>query len=317
VNICGADASKCACSFFKGSDTSTAFPALTKSVNQEINVMTCQVPAGILDAELGTLFVRITDSSGTKNSGLMRVKSQLVLADILGELPQGQIRKVFGYTCARTFLEGSGISGTSIDCNTAGMQLGFLGADYQFYLFQQVDLTVNNFNERGNELSYNGDAATGLTCGLLIKKYSCSNTNVLKFGLAAAATAKFRIGITFTSGPEPLGRQGFYGFAAPTDSNLNCPPGLVKIRPFQAVPSTYTAVASNFVNSDGRLNDNRVEVASSTVANFELRRRAPSAACVAGVCPAPSAGTSVVQSIPYSSLNPFLCAIPQELITDI
>ena len=140
---------------------------------------------------------------------------------------------------------------------------------------------------------------------------------MLKFGLSAAATAKFKIGITFTSGPEPAGRQGFYGFAAATDSSLNCPPGLVKIRPFQAVPSTYTAFPSNFVNSDGRLNDNRVEVSASTLDNFKLRRRAPSAACVAGVCQQPVAGASDAQVIPYNAQNPFLCAIPQELITDI
>ena len=129
VTICGADASKCACSFFKSSDTTTAYAATTKAVNQEINVMSCVVPAGIVDADMGDLFVRLTDTTGKINSGLMRVKSQLSLADIIGELPQGQIRKVFGYTCTRTFLEGSGISGNNIDCNVAGMQLGFLGAD--------------------------------------------------------------------------------------------------------------------------------------------------------------------------------------------
>ena len=316
VNICGTDASRCTCSFFLTTDLSTAIPALTKSINSQINTMSCQIPAAVTDANLANIgFVRITDSTGAINSGQMRVKDQLLLADVIGTLPQGQIRKVSSYTCTRTFLEGSGISAGTIQC-VDGMFLGFLAADYSFYLFQQVDNTATNFNQKGTEQFYN--AGQGLLCNLQIRRVSCANNTIVKFGLSATQTSKFRVSVFLTSAPEPTGQQAFYGFAAPADSALNCPPGLVRIRPFQAVPSTYTTQPSNFVNTNGLLNDTVLDVETSVPANYTLRRQAPSTtACAAGSCPAPNGGITTEQNITYNVLNPVLCAIPQALLNGI
>lgn len=323
VNICGLDASKCTCTFFLSTNMSTGFTATSQSVNQDINTLSCQIPAGITDANLDELaletnlllYLRITDSTGTVNSGQIRVKSKVTLADVIGSLPQGQVRKVYSYSCTRTFLEGSGISGGTIAC-ADGMLLGALDADYQFYLYQQVDLSANNFNERGQEQYYN--AGNGLLCGLQMRRLACNANNNLVYGLSAVSTDKFRIAVQLTSGPEPNGKFGFVGFAATTDSNLNCPPGLVKIRPYQAVPSTYTDQPSNFVNTSGALNDTRLELATTAQPNFTLRRHAPSGvACANQICSSPAAGTSNVQDIAYSALSPVLCAIPGELLNGI
>ncbi len=317
TNFCSADGSTCTCSFFTETDTATAIAADTVTLNAELNVLTCTVPASIADADLDTIaFARITNTTGTFASGFIRVKSQLTLEETTRGLATSSIRKVFRYDCTRTFLEGSGISSTQIAC-VNGMSLAFLRADYNFYLFQQVDLSQDNFSERGIDVAYEATGAGG-TCGQVINRVTCGNNNTLRYGLAATANDVFRIAITLTSGPEPNGTQSFVGFAASTDSNLNCPPGLVQIRPFQAVPGTHTRESSNFVNTDGSLNNTLLEPATETIANFELLRQEAGGTCdAAGTCPPPSGGFSTEQNIAYDILNPVLCAIPLTLLQDI
>lgn len=317
TNFCAADGSQCSCAFFTESDPTTEAATSDISLNTDLNVITCTIPATIADDDLDEIaFVRITNSTGTFSSGLLRVKTQLTLEETVRGLDTGTIRKIFRYECTRTFLEGSGISATQIAC-LDGMELAFLRADYSFYLFQQVDLTVDNFNEKGIDVSYE-DTGNGGTCGQVINRITCGSNNTLRYGLAGAANDTFRIAITLTSGPEPNGTQSFVGFAAQTDSNLNCPPGLIPIRPFQAVPGTHVRASSNFVNTDGSLNNTLLEPASETIANFELNRQGAGGTCDAtGTCPPPAGGFSVEQDIAYDTLNPVLCAIPQTLLDDI
>lgn len=323
TTICGTDASRCKCAVFTSSDTTTPIYSTVNSVNAISNVFTCNIPtstttppssAGVSDADLGLVtYVRLSDTSGVNNSGLMRIKTQAVLADVLGTLTQGQIRKVYNYTCARTFLEGSGISAGTISCTAPGMALAALGATYSFYVYQQVDLSVDNLSSQGQNSYYNG----GTLCGLQILRYSCSSNKTLKFGLAGIATTQFTVAITLTPAPDST-QQPIVGYAAKTDSNLNCPPGLVKITPYQAVPGTYTAASSNFINTNGNLNDYQIDVSTATPSNFQLQRQGPGGTCTAaGICPAPSGGVSIVQNTAYTQLSPALCAIPAAMITGL
>ena len=185
-----------------------------------------------------------------------------------------------------------------------------------------MDLSNDNFAQKGESALYNAQG-DGNTCGQQITQSSCGpREGDPRYGLTAIASAKFRIAITLTSGPEPDGQQVFVGFAATTDNNLNCPPGLVKIRPFQAFPSTHTdptapSDSSNFVNSDGSLNDTILEVGTNTEDNFLLEKQENTVVCTDGVCPAPNGGAGIVQNVAYDPLSPQLCAIPEFLLTDL
>ncbi len=317
TNFCSTDGSSCNCSFFN-EDTPTAEAATSDvALNSELNVITCTIPPTISDEDLDKIeFIRITSSSGAFQSGLVRVKTRLTLEETIRGLDVESIRKIFRYECMRTFLEGSGVSSTQIAC-LEGMELAFLRADYSFYLFQQVDLAADNFSEKGIDVSY-GDTGNGGTCGQVINQITCGANNTLRYGLAGTASDTFRIAITLTSGPEPNGTQSFVGFAAQTDSNLNCPPGLIPIRPFQAVPGTHTRAPSNFVNTDGSLNNTLLEPSTEMIANFQLLRQGAGGACnETGICPPPAGGFSTEQNIAFDTLTPVLCAIPQNLLNDI
>lgn len=313
ANICGADATKCTCSFYDQNAMTTAITGENLVLNSELNILSCNIPSSVADASLTDIqFVRITDTTGKINSPQVRIKNALTLPEIIGTLPQAQIRRVYAYSCARTFLEGSGVSAAGISCPD-GMQLAFLGAQYYYYLFQQVDLSQTNFSEKPTDIYYGNNQAI---CGVRILQISCSQTNVLKFGLSATQTAVFSQPIALVSSPTAQSSVTV-GYAASTDSNVNCPPGLVKIRPYQAVPSTYSGGFSNFVNGDGKLNDYQIDTATATVADFALVRIAPSGTCSGGVCPAPTGAPSTVQTAPHSALGPVLCALPASLISGI
>lgn len=316
--FCGDSGGQCSCQFFTEAAPSTAISAASLTLNSDLNVITCTVPASVADADLGNIaFVRVRNSSGTFQSGLLRVKTQLTLSETIRGLDQNQIRKVFRYDCTRQFLGGSGISSSAISC-VDGMQLVFLQASYSFYLFQQLDLSIDNFAEKGTTVVY-PDAGNGTgTCGLSINSVTCENSQILRYGLVATANNTFRAGIQLTSGPEPNGTNSFFGFAARTDSELNCPPGLIKVNPFQAVPGTHTREPSNFVNSDAQLNDTILEPSTETIADFQVTRIGSSGVCAAGICPQPNASdSSVEQTVSYDSLSPTFCVIPAALLEDV
>lgn len=315
ANICGTDASRCSCNFFDKDALTTPIAAASKAVNLDLNLFSCTIPAAVADGDLADIeYVRLQDNTGTIASGQLRIRTSLTLTEVLGSgVTQDKVRKIYAYTCARTFLEGSGISGGSIQC-VNGMQLASLGANYQFYLFQQVDLSADNFASRVSETFY---GQTGTVCGLVIRRVSCGTQTLLKYGLLASPSAKFPIKISLTAGPDQPITD--FGYSARTDTNVVCPPGLVKVRQFQAVPSTYTGGNSNFVNdAQGSLNDNRLDLATTAVPNFVVQRLGPTGTCdAAGNCPAPGGSLQEIQSVAYNSLNPILCVIPPNLLEGI
>lgn len=223
-----------------------------------------------------------------------------------------QANSIFEYSCERTFLEGSGISESTIAC-VEGMELGLLRAKYHYYLYLNHGDGTNNFNNRGQDVWYSGTHGN-LTCGMYINKITCSSPsqNRLVYGVSRIATDVFNVAVTLTSGPEPNGRQSFVGFVAAPDANLVCPAHTMPVRPLQAVPATHS-LPSNFVNTTGELNNTRLLPPYEAIEDWTLNRFAPGGVCDSnGVCPPPAGGSSTTQVVAYDALNPLVCVIPPE-----
>lgn len=333
LNICGTNATKCTCEFFKSTTDTSPAATSTIGISDQNNSVSCTMDIASLgvpnnDPDTYTHVKIKTTDGANKNSGLIQIKTSLTLTDVLGDLNKQKVRKIFRYSCNRTFFEGEGVTPNNITCILTGHQLGIITAAYDFYLFQ--DATLSNFDQKGGDTAFD-TAICGYTASL---KIACqASTPSLRYGLFAEQADPFNVAVTMTSKPEGAAAGVIYGFAALPDSAGNCPTGLVKIRPHVAQPASLVQgantgsctpaqgqLASSFVNNNS-LNNTLVEEPSQVTATFDVTRQpntglaSPNGKCDGtGDCSVVKfGGTCTAQNVAYTALTPIVCAIPQNL----
>lgn len=331
INLCGANAVSCTCEFYKSTSDTSPAGSSSVGISDENNSVSCtmdiaSLPAPNNDPDTYThVVVKTTD--GTKSSGLIQIKTSLTLADVLGDLDKKNVRKIYRYSCSRTFFEGEGVTPSNITCLTTGHRLGIIRANYDFYLYE--DTQGGNRGDKGGDTAFDSPI-----CGYnQTLKISCTaSTPSLRYGLYGAQAEPFIVAVTMT--PAPEGTNAIYGFAALPDSAGNCPTGLVKIRPHQAQPASLISgpntqgcataavpppqgqLPSSFVNNNS-LNNTLVEESSQVTSTFDVTREWNNTPCDGtGDCSAITfGGTCTAQTVAYTALTPIVCAIPPSLAT--
>jgi len=328
VNECGATGSLCVCEFYRSTTDASPVTSSSVGISQQNNSFNCVIPAAITDAQLrlstapaSKIYVKLKRNDvTTRNTGLIELKSTLVIEDVLGStLSKTKVRGIFNYKCNRTFFEGEGVNPSQVTC-VPGQKLGVLGASYDFYTF------------RSGEDSNNGGGDTAFPDDICKRnnflKIQCNGTGTqaLKYGFYKDSVEPFVVGVTMTRAPEGENLSAIYGYAALPDSAGNCPTGLIKVRPWVAQPASIVADSlgdsnppSSFVNADNKLNNTVVEAVQPTT-NFIVTRQKNQTACsgVDGSCvSATFAGSSQAQSVAYVGLTPVLCAIPTNLMSGL
>ena len=164
---------------------------------------------------------------------------------------------------------------------------------------------------------------------------NCPEDEDLRYGLYSAAEGIFNVSVNLISNP---GSQRITtGVAALTDAQGNCPLGLIKIRPWLAEPRSITKGSldgknpeSSFINTNQRLNDYIVEASENTRTTMQVRRSPntglpfPNGRCSNSRTTDPASYYScenivldketIVQTLPYISITPVVCAIPKVLL---
>lgn len=308
-NYCSDDGSKCECIFYKDE---LADPLIGTEVTYQpkLNVFNCEFPSSQPSAYT---FVVLRTTDGETQSNILRIldSSNITLSEILGEgASEDNVRKIFRYTCSRRFLAGNGVTPAAITC--IDQLLEFLEADYHYYFYE--NLNDPSDTNRGNRLTsdtYNDGAAVCSIPSLF--RNQCNGSDSVRYGLYAEETTLFTAQIRLAT--SPLFFPVAVGFAAETGENGDCPPGLDPIRQQFVAPGTYTVQPSNFVNSDGSLNDIVLEESGFAQTDFTLNRTTAAADnCAAGACTAPTLDAGANQTIPYEGVGSTVCAIPQRYV---
>lgn len=311
-NLCGSEGENCECVFYPedfGSSESSSQQTYTLSQN----LYNCEIPSGLPST---FKYVVLQTLDGENRSDLLTILNSdtISLDDIIGEDGNRDlVRRVFRYECTRRFLAGVGVSLASIEC--VDQRLEYLTATYHYYFYEHyTDSSISNRENRLQEDRYNDGADV---CSIpVIFRNQCNGPNRLRFGLHASPTSIFTAEIRLA--PSSNFFPVTVGYAAETDDNGNCPPGLTPIRQRFVVPGTFTGQPSNFVNSDGSLNDIVLEETSDTIADYELSLTSTtdgtSNNCAAGACTAPTTPQGVQQTVEYDPIGNTVCAIPSSFI---
>ncbi|MGZ3705267.1 MAG: hypothetical protein ACXWP1_04730, partial [Bdellovibrionota bacterium] len=319
VNECGATGTSCACDFFTSSSDTSPVTSTTVGISSQNNSYSCTIPGAV--APSNYKYVKLKNlNNATKNTGLINIKTVLVIEDVLGtNLTKTNVRGIFGYSCNRTFFEGEGVSAANISC-VAGQHLGVISATYNFYTFKSgVDS-----NLPGSDAAFPADICKRNN---FLKIQCTGNTPVLHYGFYLSSADPFVVGITMTRAPVGDNLTATYGFAALPDSSGNCPTGLMKIRPWVAQPASIIPTGptcpangcpSSFINSNNSLNNTVVE--QNQPSNFIVTRQPNLIACDAttGDCTnAQFNGAVQAESVAYQSQTPVVCAIPPSLLSGL
>ncbi len=327
--ICGASGDSCTCDFYTSTSDTSPVTSTTVSLSPTTNVLSCTIPGAV--AASSYTFVRVHTTDEEMNSGFVNISTSLTAENILGDLDTKEVRKVFDYSCTRTFFEGSGVSGGSVNCGTTP-DLGLLQADYKFYLFQGVDTSIQDNNNLADHptqptpLTYCNRTDTVISCGLQ------SGTPV--FGLLKDPVGIFKTTVFLTSKPD--GGSSLFGYAALADSDGLCPPGLLAVRAWKANPPSITKNSlgsnppSSFLNLNGSLDSVIVQAASSTPSDFQVSRspnadpsgasnpNSPNCDTDNSDCSgAQFAGFSLAVSASYSPQVPIICTLSPTVVTGL
>ncbi len=337
-STCGSDGSSCACDFYQSTSDSSPLTSTNISYSLSTNTISCTLPSSATPANY--TYIRLRTTSSSQVSGYLNVTNTLTLQQALNStaLSTTAVRKIYNYSCVRTFLEGEGVSGSgsgsSITC-LSGQHLGFIYGNYNFYLYQSESGTDLNTNVNGTvntNTFYNATGTPSGICSKAVAQYSCGNYSAPVFGLYPTAAGQFTQGLVMQASPT-IG-QAVYGYAALPDASGNCPVGLVKITPYVAQPysillnSLGTNPPSNFINNAGSLNDKIWVPATSGFSNFTVTRQANSTPCCTdSSCTSPKdangnyvctysavGGTTALTPVTYGVQTPSLCAIPASLL---
>lgn len=320
-NTCGSTATACTCYFYHTTSDSSPVTASTVGISTANNSISCVIPSSISDAQVDANYIThmklVTTDSSNKNSGIIEIKNTLTITDVIGSsLSKTNVRAIYRYDCTRTFFEGEGVSPAGITC-TASQRLGVINASYNYYIYHANDTT---------SLNPETDTTFSSTiCGRSdFLKTSCSGTSLnLRYGLYASQTGIFKVGVGFLSGPS--GQSQTYGYAALPDTAGNCPTGLIKVRPYTAIPASIisgtaetNSPPSSFINTGGTLNNTVVETTAPS--NFSVNRSKNSVVCDAATGDCSNAtfqGFSTTQSVAYSASTPIICVIPASLLSGL
>lgn len=330
--MCGTLGTSCTCRFYTTTTDTSPVAASSPGFSEQNNSFSCSI-SGSNDPDLYQ-FVQIRTTDGTKSSGLIRIKTTLSITDVLGDLDKASVRKIYRYSCNRTFFEGEGVTTTSIACLHAtsnpavagGQKLGLISATYNFYLYQSTN--DNNFADKGGDTPFD-TAICGYNSAL---KISCSSsTPTVRYGLYASQAAPFTVAVSMSAKPDTNAATQ-YGFAALPDSAGNCPTGLTKIRPYVAQAQSIikgsingTNPPSNFININNSLNNTIVEEETQVTSSltFDVTRQPNSTPCAAaGTTPGDCSGVTfggitTPQQQTYTASTPVVCAIPPDLLSGI
>lgn len=315
ANLCGATGATCKCEFYQStSDTSPLSSSPPNGISVGNNSFSCSIP-GATDPDLYTK-VRLKTNDGSKSTGFLTIVNNLTLPDVIGELDKSKVRGIYKYSCIRTFFEGEGVSAGGVECPSA-QKLGLITASYAFYLYNSQ--VGGNLSEK-----FAGAVYESPICNKQFPRLTCNTASELRWGLYAEQIGPFQIGITMVAKPEGDDARGIYGYAALPDSAGNCPTGLVKIRPWEAQPSSIiqgmygTNPPSSFINQGNNLNERMVEIGQPS--NFVVNRQANSIACAVGTGDCTGVGfggQSQPQSITFTGITPVVCAIPKDLLSGL
>lgn len=252
------------------------------------------------------------------------VKLKKILKNLNPTLDTREVRRIYEYSCDRTFFEGEGVTPHSITC-PAYQRLGVISSKYHFYLYQSDSdtnfpaFTTSSFNH-------------GICNRTDFLRLYCENSvPEKKFGLYRQSVAPFFVAVTLTKAPEGENITSNYGYAALLNADGSCPEGLVPIRAFRADPESIFMndpslggdnPPSSFVNTNAYLSDVRVGermLEAQPVYRQKNKERCegnpPRLGENAGSCRnATFAEKELVRSAAYKSLNPVVCALPPEIL---
>lgn len=319
-NFCGLHGEKCNCVFTAPEGNFTSSQLM---LSRTYNYVQCLIPGSVDPDNFSTARLEQKKDSRVASSSIA-IKTSLVLKDVIGSLDPKDATGVFAYSCTHTFLEGEGVSSFSVDCHPS-QRLGLIQANYSYYLHRNS--RSGNFEEKGSSALFPSPI-----CDKQIERFTCTNnTPELRWGLMRTNARPFVAGITLASNPESSQAPAVYGYAALPDESGGCPPGMAKVRPFVAQPSSIIAgeldgknPPSNFINSFNNLNNTRVEEGQPT--NFQVMRFENSTPCAssASVSPAPGsckdatfATGKIVQNVTYTQVSPVVCVIRKELLNNL
>lgn len=324
---CGTAGDQCACKFYTSTtDSAPISDNGTPSISAQNNVYTCTMPATAVPGNYNYVRVEVRGNS-SENSGLIPISTNLTASQILGSLNTSGVRKVYQYTCLRSFLEGQAVTATNITC-TPSQQLGFLSANYNFYLYSGGESGDSNFDKKPTEVTYFDTYCNRAND----PQINCVNApNTLKFGLYKEASGPFRVALTLTAAP---GENAVAGYAGLPDSSGACPPGFTKIRPHTADPpslstGTTTSIGytmplpTNFINTNGTLNSVIIDLDGASLAQFTVGRQPNATPCQndppnGNPCDTATFGGIVtVEQVDFVPLTPVLCALPVNVINNL
>jgi hypothetical protein len=304
ANACAENVCRCEVYFEEGM---LEYPI--QQVSKENNTVSCRTLQGMNPESVSHVRVKGADFVSEK----IRVKKQLELRDVLGDKNLSLVRKVFRYSCERTFFEGEGVSPAAITCVLGGQRLGLITAKYDFYLY--LSNLDNNFQERSGDSSFE-NSICGYAASL---KTSCASpSQQAEYGLFREQMDPFVVSVHLSSNPD--GGFGLFGFAALPDASGDCPVGLVKAAPFTAYPQSMPigrGLPSDFINKNN-LNNTRLSITqeglSSSFQVFSQANKTPCEFSTGDCTNVTFASARVAQDVPYMRQSPTVCVIPRSLL---
>lgn len=311
--ICNNSESDCQCYFYKSESDKNPKVSNITSISDAFNFVSCELPGGSTAYDL----VRIV--GGSFATTILPVKTELSLNQIMGQNDLKKIRKIFSYSCDRTFFEGEGVRANYIACLN-NQKLGVISAKYNYYLFSSQ--RENNLAEKTLDIAYD----TAICGNNNFLKISCSASPLdLRYGLYEESSGPFNVQIAYTAKPEGTTSVHTTGFAALPDSNGACPIGLVKTQPWLAEPKSQMprsipgqSLPTNFINH-GALNNTLVDLSDSAPAPMLVLKASNKKPCSeSGDCSnIDFKRPKIAQKAEYSALTPTICVIPKELLGGI
>jgi hypothetical protein len=298
--VCGELGDRCDCIFYRSPTDRSPKVARASGMSTQNNTVSCalqRVTGNLHEFE----FIRLRNRWNNLVTEPQRIRTALTLEDVIGHgLAKELVTGIFRHSCTRTFLEGEGVTPSTITC-TPGQHLGVISAGYSFYTFRNAYTSISG----GGDFPFSGPICNRNS----FLKYQCSSSAPqLRYGFYGMQQGPFQVPVSMTRAPEAIPGDTVplttvYGYVALPDSAGNCPTGLMKARQWMAQPASITEGSlgqnppSSFINQGNSLSNTMVE--ASQPANFVVARQPNSTPCAQnGDCTnATFGGTSTAQSV--------------------
>lgn len=311
ISRCGQRGESCECRFHSADEKIAPLNRALASLSVKYRTARCSLPEGHDSSRFE--FAELRTRDGRFASHRLRISARVSP----GMLGLRALSGVYRYECRRTFFEGEGVSEEGYTC-PASQRLGVINATYTHYLFRRQD-GRDNFAERQKNTGH------PLVCDYSLAEFSCAQPNTLSWILSADPEGEFQTLVSLS--PRSNTPAQVYGFAALPDEFGNCGAGLMKVKPWAAVPLSITEGSidgtnppSRFDNSQGALNQVRLEEKQpKNFPVFRLPNHTPCAAEDSETLPPGSCRRinfkpiAQVQSVPYEESGQALCVAPASL----